>query len=258
MNLYFPDIPDLNYKSRSQRIRVISELWMKNEMYCPVCGCDSLIKLPNNMRLADFICGRCSEIYELKSKGTAIGKSILDGSYYTALERITSRTNPNLFILRYDNNAVENLILVPKYFFTPNILRMRNALSFSARRAGYIGSVIMYGDIPEQGKVKVIESHRELKRDIVMKNYRESVKLRVENINLRGWLMDILNLVNRINHDTFSLNDVYAFADELALMHSGNHNVRAKIRQQLQFLRNKGFIDFLGRGLYKKIYQYQV
>ena len=253
MNLVFPEIYGMQYKSSSQRIRVLSELWMKNEMYCPSCGNVSLLHLPNNSKVADFKCESCGEIYELKSKGSPVGRSILDGAYYTAVERIISSTNPNLFVLRYDKNTVEDLILVPKYFFTPDILRIRRALSSHARRAGYIGSVIMYSDIPDQGKIPVIKSHTELDKDTVMKNYMRAIRLKVENINLRGWLLDILKCVNSIADEIFSIDDVYVFAGQLAVKHPDNHNVEAKIRQQLQYLRNKGFIEFLGRGMYRKI-----
>jgi hypothetical protein len=37
----------------------------------------------------------------------------------------------------------------------------------------------------------------------------------------------------------------------LKAKHPSNHNVRAKIRQQLQFLRDKGVLDFVGRGQYR-------
>ena len=257
MRLSFPELPELNYKRLSQRIRVLSETWMQNEMYCPVCGNNNLVKFPNNSRMADFFCSGCNEIYELKSKGSPIGKSILDGAYYTALERINSNTNPNLFVLRYDRNRniIEDLLLIPKFFFTSDVLKMRNALSSSARRAGSIGSVILYGNIPEHGKIAVIKSHTELNKNIVLKNYSRSAKLRIENINLRGWLMDILNCVDKINHEVFLLKDLYGFADELSEKHPDNNNVTAKIRQQLQFLRDKGFIEFLGRGKYKKIFR---
>ncbi|HIT35518.1 MAG TPA: restriction endonuclease, partial [Candidatus Faecousia intestinavium] len=45
----------------------------------------------------------------------------------------------------------------------------------------------------------------------------------------------------------------YAFEEELILKHPDNHNIRAKIRQQLQQLRNRGIILFLGNGQYQKI-----
>ena len=253
MKLILPEVSGLNYRSPSQRIRVLSELWMKQEMYCPACGCDNLVKFPNNTRLADFFCRRCGEVYELKSKGSPIGKSILDGAYYAALERITSSTNPNLFVLHYRQNLVEDLTLVPKHFFTPDILKIRRALSPTARRAGYIGSVIDYGSIPSAGKIAVIEARRELLKDLVMKNYAQAVKLKVGNMDLRGWLMDIMRCVDKIAHEIFSLDDLYTFEEELRLKHPDNHNVAAKIRQQLQFLRDKGFIEFLGKGRYRKI-----
>ena len=65
--------------------------------------------------------------------------------------------------------------------------------------------------------------------------------------------MDILKCVDKITHEIFSLNDLYAFENELELKHPENKNIKAKIRQQVQFLRNKGFIEFLGNGIYKKI-----
>ena len=253
MRLIFPEINTLSYRSIPQRIRVLSEQWMQNEMYCPSCGKDNLSKLPNNTKLADFFCETCGEFYELKSKRIPIGKSILDGEYHTALERITGNENPNLFVLGYHENIIENLILIPKYFFTPDILQARNALSQNARRAGYTGSVILYDAIPSHGKIAVIESHEEVKKDTVMKNYVIAKMLSVRNINMRSWLMDILNCLDKITSEIFSLRDVYDFADELADKHPENFNIEAKIRQQLQFLRDKGFIKFLGDGKYQKL-----
>lgn len=45
---------------------------------------------------------------------------------------------------------------------------------------------------------------------------------------------------------------MYVFENELSKKHPDNHNVRAKIRQQLQKLRDCGMIDFLGNGRYHK------
>ena len=86
-----------------------------------------------------------------------------------------------------------------------------------------------------------------------MKNYVLAKMLRVRNINMRGWLMDILRCIDKITSEIFSLRDVYDFADELADKHPENFNIEAKIRQQLQFLRDKGFIKFLGNGKYQKL-----
>jgi type II restriction enzyme len=68
----------------------------------------------------------------------------------------------------------------------------------------------------------------------------------------RGWLIDILNCIERLDA-TFTLKNMYEFVKELSIKHPNNNNIEAKIRQQLQFLRDKGFIDFTARGNYKKI-----
>jgi len=44
--------------------------------------------------------------------------------------------------------------------------------------------------------------------------------------------------------------DFYAHADSLAKLHPQNAQVRPKIRQQLQVLRDLGLLDFLGSGSY--------
>ena len=252
MKLSFPDVRLMNYKSISQRVRVLSEQWLQEEMYCPSCGRDKLSKFPNNTKLADFFCEQCGEVYELKSKGRPIGRTILDGAYYTALERITGLTNPNLFVLQYHEYSVGNLVLVPKYFFTPDILRIRHALSSHARRAGYIGSVILYDKIPALGKIEIVKSHTERNKCDVLKIYRQSSQLYTKNLESRGWLMDILKCLDKITCEIFSLQEVYAFVGGLSSKHPDNHNIEAKIRQQLQILRDRGFVEFLGGGKYKK------
>ena len=65
--------------------------------------------------------------------------------------------------------------------------------------------------------------------------------------------MDILTCINKIPLHTFTLEDMYSFEDELQNKHPENRNVRPKIRQQLQMLRDKGLIDFLGKGKYNKL-----
>jgi hypothetical protein len=49
----------------------------------------------------------------------------------------------------------------------------------------------------------------------------------------------------------FALDEVYAFERHLGELYPGNQNVRPKIRQQLQYLRNRGFVDFVSRGNYR-------
>jgi len=45
---------------------------------------------------------------------------------------------------------------------------------------------------------------------------------------------------------------MYAFENELKVKHPENNFVKDKIRQQLQNLRDKGFIEFITPGHYRK------
>jgi type II restriction enzyme len=60
----------------------------------------------------------------------------------------------------------------------------------------------------------------------------------------------ILSLVDRVDKARFSLADIYAFEPLLAQLFPANKNIRAKIRQQLQVLRDLGQLKFLGSGIY--------
>jgi hypothetical protein len=87
----------------------------------------------------------------------------------------------------------------------------------------------------------------------VLSKVSRSGGLEIADMNSRGWLMDVLNCVNRVPTSEFTLRDIYNFEPELQIKHPQNKNVKAKIRQQLQFLRDKGFLEFTGVGKYKKV-----
>lgn len=243
-----------DYKSKSQRIRVMSEFWVSHNIYCPACGNSHISKLSNNLPVADLKCENCGNVYELKSKKNRFGAKIVDGAYSTMIERITSDSNPDLFVMQYsDDLQVLNLTLIPKFFFVPSIIEKRKPLSENARRAGWTGCNILYSKIPEQGKITVIRDQVPVSMESVVEKYAQVKRLQTGNMESRSWLMDILVYVNSIPAAEFTLQDMYKFADELHLKHTNNHNIEAKIRQQLQILRDKGFIEFLGKGRYRKI-----
>ncbi len=147
------------YSSGSQRIRVITERWVNQSAFCPNCG-NNLSSFENNRPVADFYCRKCSEEYELKSKNGNVGKTIVDGAYSTMIARLVSNNNPNFFFLTYDKSTFEirNFLTIPKYFFVPDIIQIRKALSPTARRAGWIGCNIVTSNIPEFGKTFYVQN----------------------------------------------------------------------------------------------------
>lgn len=71
---------------------------------------------------------------------------------------------------------------------------------------------------------------------------------------LSGWKLDVFKCLVRIGKKEFRLDEVYGFESELRTAHPNNRYVKDKIRQQLQNLRDVGIIEFVGNGLYRKLW----
>lgn len=246
-----------DYKSSSQKARVITEDWVTRNLYCPICGEPIINHYEANRPVADFFCDKCKSDFELKSRENKRGlldDKIVDGAYDTMIERITSLRNPNFFFMTYANFHVSNFILIPNYFFTPHIIEKRNPLSENARRAGWIGCNINISNIPQSGKIFIVRNGEEINHQKVIETYKQTTSLKTDNLDSRGWLIDVLQCVDKMPGEEFKLSDIYSFENELKVKHPSNNFVKDKIRQQLQYLRDKGFIEFSSRGSYRKIH----
>ena len=241
------------YTSSSQRVRILTEDWVDKQIYCPNCGQSSVSKYENNRPVADFFCSSCLEEYELKSKKNSVGTKIVDGAYRTMIERLQSANNPNFFLLNYNpqNLSVLNFFVVPKHFFVPTIIEKREALSQTARRAGWVGCNILLHGIPQIGRIFFVKNRLVEPKEKVIANWQKTLFLREEKeASARGWLLDVMRVIEHICRDEFTLEDVYKFAEELSRLHPENNHIKDKIRQQMQILRDKGYLEFIGRGVY--------
>jgi type II restriction enzyme len=187
-----------------------------------------------------------------KSDSESFQATVADGVYQTMIGRITSLDNPSFFFMHYNRYEVNNLVIVPKCFFTPSVIEKREALTNACRRAGWEGCNILMREIPTTAKIPIIRNGVVLPVQEVVSQYHKVFNLQTKSVESRGWLMDTLHLVERLD-ETFTLNQMYAFVGELRLKHPNNNHIQDKIRQQLQFLRDKGIIEFKDRGIYKKI-----
>ena len=129
----------------------------------------------------------------------------------------------------------------------------RKLLSVTAKRAGWVGFNIDLRKMPESGKVFLVKDQQVIPRDNVTEQFQKTLFLRTQSIASRGWTLDVLQCIDKLEAN-FSLNQVYAFADLLKLKYPENNHIKDKIRQQLQVLRDRGIIEFLGRGHYRKLY----
>ncbi len=244
------------YKSFPQKIRVITETWVLRNGYCPGCGSE-LSGFKNNSPVADFLCENCREEFELKSRNAKrIENKIVDGAYHTMIHRIEFENNPNFFFLTYykANFSISNFMIIPKFYFQPEIIEKRKPLSSKARRAGWIGCNILLQKIPESGRIYYIKNYNVIDKNKVLDKWSRTLFIKTKKGESKGWVLDIMRCIDKIDKDIFYLNDVYKFEKLLKEKYPENNFIKDKIRQQLQILRDKGFIEFLGNGKYKKIH----
>lgn len=244
------------YSSRSQRARVLTEGWLAKRGYCPSCGSEQLRRLANNNPAADFACAACAELFELKSGARLIGAKVVDGAYSTMVARIRDGAAPNLLLSRYcaARLTILDAVVVPRHFLTESAIERRKPLSPRARRAGWVGCNILMAALPEPARIHLVSEGVAAPRDRVLRAWKQCLFLReAPNAVARGWLVDVMACIDEIGRTTFTLAEAYAHETRLRRLYPGNANIRPKIRQQLQRLRDVGYLRFLGNGVYERV-----
>ncbi|MBI3527040.1 MAG: restriction endonuclease [Betaproteobacteria bacterium] len=240
------------YKSETQKARVISEAWTERNAFCCSCG-GTLTRGQNNARVLDFTCVKCENEFELKSTRGNFSTKIPDGAFEAMMARLSDASSPDFFFLTYDvsSSRVTNFFAIPTYFLDATVIEKRKPLSPQARRAGWVGCNIVMNRIPEAGRVFYVRNSEILKRSAVIETWGRTAFLRREtNLEARGWTLEILRNIQSLNVREFTLQKMYDFEAQLKRRFPRNNFIRAKIRQQLQVLRDAGLIVFEGRGRY--------
>lgn len=252
LSLYNNEIFE-HYKSKSQIARRLTEDWCSSEMYCPTCLNENLSNHPNNQKVSDFFCNHCKNEFQLKSSSNRFGTRVTDGAYGTMMEFINSNRTPNFLLLHYskDEWTVKNMFLIPKFFISSSAIEVRTALSATAKRAGWIGCNILLKNIPKNGKIQIIKNENIIDKADVHNTWKKMNFLNNKKPDLRGWTLDVLKSIEDLRKEEFTLRDVYKNKEHLSELHPDNRHIEAKIRQQLQILRDNGIIEFMSKGKYK-------
>jgi len=241
------------YKSPSQRTRVITETWTRSNMYCPACVSNSLTPTQSGTEAVDFLCARCDSTFQLKAKSGSIGRKIVDAAYDAMMRAVLQNRLPHFLFLGYNkvSATVSNLVLIPNFCLPASAIEARNPLRSTARRAGWVGCNILLDLVPPEGRIPVIQSGGIVPKSSVRKNFQTVQPLADMSVKKRGWTLDVLTVLRSLNKREFTLDDAYSFEKVLSKMHPDNKNVRPKIRQQLQILRDLGYLQFISPGHYR-------
>lgn len=239
------------YKSPAQIARVISENWLSRNGYCLGCEEDRLTRSAANTECTDFSCKTCGQNYELKTFRKRPSCRLVDGAYSTLIRHISEGTAPTLLLLHRDASwKIEALTAIHSLFLTPSVIEKRNPLSSIAVRAGWIGCNLRLDRIGPDGEIGIIENGAARDRGDVRRQFRRYAPLSSMAPTERGWTTLTLSVVRSLSKRRFSLSELYGKEPVFESAYPGNRNVRPKIRQQLQVLRDLGLIAFEGRGAY--------
>jgi type II restriction enzyme len=302
-----------DYKSGSQRARVVTESWGEHNLYCPNCSSPKLGRLSHNTQASDFACPKCHFFFQLKGQQSRIGNSITDGAYASMMRAIQRDEAPSYYFMHYEIGAfapsgekdrmrgqgewvVRNLLLVPHFAFPPSAIIKRNPTTPKGRSKPWIGCNFALNRIPADARIPIVTTrssgrepaHSKFNQGLltsaatiitppeeVRERFRRVKPLKDLSVAQRGWTLDVLNIVRRITArnspalrdepahsklnqsrltsaatNEFTNADVYAYERELAALHPDNRHIRDKIRQQLQVLRDTGFLSQPERGVW--------
>ncbi len=170
------------------------------------------------------------------------------------LATILGGRTPTLLLLEFSPGwSVEGLTAVHHSLLTEDCIVARKPLGPSARRAGWTGCNIILPNIAAEGRIPVITNGKANAREATRRAFARLQFLEEMPAERRSWAATLLNLLRQLPGDSFSLKDAYGFEGVLAKLYPGNNNLRPKIRQQLQVLRDAGILWFVSRGQYQFI-----
>jgi type II restriction enzyme len=241
-------------KRNTQRARVITEAWFGSEAYCLNCNSEKLCPTTAGTIARDFVCPVCSQPYELKSAAKAHTRIVQDGGFDSMMRRVRAQEAPALMLMHYSPEwCVQGLIAIHPVFLTSAVVRKRAKPHIRPRsRKEYWMCDLDLTVIPPDGKIVIVDGEVARSECDTRREFRESKRFAEIPVANRGWTALVLAAVRKIGKTEFSLDDVYAHEEAMHAVYPTNSHVRPKIRQQMQVLRDLGYIEFLSkRGEYR-------
>lgn len=248
-----PHLLGNSYKSPSQKARVVTEAWASRELYCPNCLAPALDSTAVNYQATDYICPACTSPFQLKSSKSGIGIKVPDGAYQAMISAIRNDRTPNLLLLSYNPTTwqVLDLLIIPHFAFSEQAIIPRKPLALTARRAGWIGCNIDLSQIAPEARIPIIQNGLIISSASVSDRFLKLKPLSQLKSADRGWTLAILNAIQTSGLSEFTTQDAYACEKKLQATFPANRHIRQKIRQQLQVLRDLGFLTHVSRGCWK-------
>jgi type II restriction enzyme len=170
------------------------------------------------------------------------------------VKAVQSDEAPSFYFMQYDLATwrVRNLLLVPHFAFPLSAIIRRNPTTPKGRGKPWIGCNFALNRIHSDARISVVSEEAITSATEVRERF-SLVRKQVEGLTVkqRGWRLDVLRVIQSLGKNEFSTSDAYAFERELEQLHPGNRNIKAKIRQQLQELRDRNLLLHVGRNCWR-------
>lgn len=112
----------------------------------------------------------------------------------------------------------------------------------------------MIGNIPNAGRINIVSNWVIEPPEKILTAWKKTSFLKeIKNDLAKGWILQTMQCIDRIGKRQFALSDIYKFENFLRDIYPNNSHIKEKLRQQLQLLRNQGYLRFLGRGVYELV-----
>lgn len=240
-----------------QATKMLTEHWTANNIFCPSCW-SALLQHATNKPCNDLFCRNCNENFELKASRWKLSTTIQAWAYDASIQALNEGPI-NLFVLKYsDDFTITNFLVVPKYFFTQDIIEKRNEAKVKQKNWNirlWTWGVIRFDRIPESWKIHYISNGTYKTRTEILNAWKWIKFLEEENDKWKGWIFEIMRCIELMWKVEFTPIELYnKFSDMLIKQYPQNNNIAAKIRQQLQDLERVGYIERISKWIYRRRY----
>ena len=120
-------------------------------MACPICNDKAMVKYKTNQKSKDIRCETCSSQIQIKAskytKKTKTSLKLLGADYKTTYSSIKENNIHYLAVLYsviHDKYTINNIYFIDHKDITMSCVIPRNPLSFTAKRAGWQGCILVF------------------------------------------------------------------------------------------------------------------
>jgi type II restriction enzyme len=105
--------------------------------------------------------------------------------------------------------------------------------------------------IPESWKIFYIKNWEYRNKPDILEDWNRTLFLKDKKGKAKWWLLDIMKCIEMLKKREFNLQELYKFENYLSWKYPNNKHIKDKIRQQLQFLRDKWYLEFVSSWNYR-------